>query len=63
MYFEQDFSSILLGRWVGNYPQEDLAKFGYKYDNNVEFFIKPHYILATCKDLWSKHENFYFCPL
>jgi hypothetical protein len=48
---------------VGNYPQEDLAKFGYKYDNNVEFFIKPHYILATCKDLWSKHENFYFCPL
>jgi hypothetical protein len=37
MSYGQDFSSILLGEWVGNYPQEDLAKFGYKSENNVEF--------------------------
>jgi len=49
MYYGQEFSSILLGRWVGNYPREDLAKFGYKSENNLEIFIKPHYILATCK--------------
>jgi hypothetical protein len=30
--------SILWGRWSGNHPQEDLAKFGYKHDRKVEFF-------------------------
>ncbi len=57
------FLQFLLGRWVGNYPQEDLAEFGYKSENKAEFFVKPHYVLAICKDLWSKRDNFYFCPL
>jgi hypothetical protein len=32
------FYSILWGWWTGNYPQEDLAKFGYRSQRKVEIF-------------------------
>jgi hypothetical protein len=49
------FPPILWGWWTGDHPQEDLAKFVYKF-YKVELFWKPIiYILATWKNLWSKY--------
>jgi hypothetical protein len=46
--------SILWGRWTSDHPKEDFAKFAYKLDRKVNFFLEPHLIFVTCKNLWSK---------
>ncbi len=37
--------SVLWGRWVGNHPQEDLAKFGYRLERTIE-------ILRISNTIW-----------
>ncbi len=41
------FSSILWGGWKNDYPQEDLAKFGYRSERKVEF-LWNHAIYWHC---------------
>jgi hypothetical protein len=31
-----------------NHPQEDLVKFAYRPNMNIEIFKNPFYILSTC---------------
>jgi hypothetical protein len=35
-FFFFGFGSILLDRWPGDHPQEDLENFGYKLERKVE---------------------------
>jgi hypothetical protein len=46
---------ILCGWWIGDHPQEDLAKFWLQIREKSRIILKPHHILATWKNPWSKY--------
>jgi hypothetical protein len=47
---KQDFFSISWGRRIANPPQVNLSKFGYMWKREVEFFLKPHYVLNDLQE-------------
>jgi hypothetical protein len=60
-YFQWVFLfSNLWGRLGGDHPQEDLAKFSYKWERKVEKKMDSSYILATDWNLFrAKLQNFF----
>jgi hypothetical protein len=52
------FFSILLGSHTSDYPQEELAKFGYRSERKMEKCKNPTKILATYLNLLYKYDNF-----
>jgi len=43
---------------IGNHPQEELTKFGYRSKRKVENYKNPVIFLATCWNLLSIYDNF-----